>query len=637
MSTFSRILIKNIVIAIIFCICYFSFSVLSLQSFISEKQKSHHVALSKITEHYQGDDLKGFSRQLKLAFKYDELVITNLDSVGIYSYKNANPTFNFLSMFSAEPELSKLKNNNLGIYINYRLNHDELFSLYYTLTTFILIVTLLVILVGTFITSTITTGANRKASKNISDLIADEIKSAINNRDDKASNTLNLPTEFEEVNKVLSHLKIFVSNKFEKTQELEQTAYVDQLTGLENRSGFVDFFGQFTQTNKNTGFGVLIITRCSELMTINQVHGYQEGDRYICQVANILKTQVVNFDQARVFRLNGSDFATFLPNITLNIAERVGNELTNLFNEYQQLADFDSVAYSGIVKLDTQRPLGEMLALADTAISMAQTRHKNSWFIQTDTSLLQNETSSLGNQNWTKEINYVIENQSVNLLSQIIHPSSRNNKIYHEILSRFTSSEGEVLPTAPFIAMAEKLDKIVLIDRLVIEKTLTEIKEKNLTSQSFGINLSTRSIHDEHFVIWLERRLLKDHDIATRLVFEISEYGLEQNIKGSSHFIDMIHRVGARICVEHFGVGITSFKFFRELSPDYIKMDGSYTRNIQHDKNNQYFLRLMIDLAHRLGIRVIAESVESQEEKYTFDEIFMDGCQGYYLGKPENL
>lgn len=637
MSTFSRILIKNIVIAIIFCICYFSFSIMSLQSFINEKQKSHHVALSKITEHYQGDDLKGFSRQLKLAFKYDELLITNLDNDGIYTYKNDKPTFNFLTMFGSAPKLSKLKNNSLGIYINYRLNNDELFSLYYTLTTFIMIVTLLVILVGTFITSTITTGANRKASKNISDLIADEIKSAINNRDGNNANTLNLPTEFEEVNKVLSQLKIFVSNKFEKTQELEQTAYIDQLTSLENRSGFVDFFGQYTENNKNTGFGVLIITRCSELMTINQVHGYQEGDRYICQVANILKTQVMNFDQARVFRLNGSDFATFLPNITLNIAERVANELTNLFNEYQQLADFDSVAYSGIVKLDTLRPLGEMLALADTAISMAQTRHKNSWFIQTDTTLLQNETSSLGNQNWTKEINYVIENQSVNLLSQIIHPSSRNNKIYHEILSRFTSSEGDVLPTAPFIAMAEKLDKIVLIDRLVIEKTISEIKDKNLIQQSFGVNLSTRSIHDEHFVIWLERRLLRDHDIATRLVFEISEYGLEQNIKGSSHFIDMVHRVGARICVEHFGVGITSFKFFRELSPDYIKMDGSYTRNIQHDKNNQYFLRLMIDLAHRLGIRVIAESVESQEEKYTFDEIFMDGCQGYYLGKPENL
>ncbi|MEW6996440.1 EAL domain-containing protein [Colwelliaceae bacterium BS250] len=635
MSTFSRILIKNIIIATLFSVCYFSFSFYSLQNFITENQKHHQISLKKITEHQQSDDLKGFSRQLRLAFDYDTLEITNLNRDVIYSYQNENSTFSLLSLVTGDVKLTTVKNDNLGIYINYRLNNDELLSLYYTITSFILLVTLIVIFLGTFITNAVTSSANRKASKNIASLIADEIKSAINSKGNKG--ILNLPTEFEEVNKELVQLKLFVSNKFSKTQELEHTAYTDQLTGLENRSGFVDFFAEFSENNKSNGFGVLIITRCSELGTINKVHGYQEGDRYICQVANILKNQIDNYDKAKSFRLNGSDFATFLPNMTLKVSEKFGEELTNLFNEYQQVADFDSIAYSGIVKIDMNRPLGEMLALADTAISMAQTRHKNSWYIQSDTSFLHNETTNLGNQNWSKEINHVIENQSVSLLTQLIHPSSRNNNIYHEVLARFTNSEGDILPTGPFIAMAEKLDKIILIDRLIIEKTLAEIKNKNLASQSFGINLSTRSIHDEHFVIWLERRLLKDHDIATRLVFEISEYGLEQNIKGSSYFIDMVHRVGARICVEHFGVGITSFKFFRELSPDYIKMDGSYTRNIQNDKNNQYFLRLMIDLAHRLGIRVIAESVETQEEKFTFDEIFMDGCQGYYLGRPEPI
>ena len=99
----------------------------------------------------------------------------------------------------------------------------------------------------------------------------------------------------------------------------------------------------------------------------------------------------------------------------------------------------------------------------------------------------------------------------------------------------------------------------------------------------------------------------------------------------------MIHRVGARVTVERFGVGLTSFKFFRDLTPDYIKMDSSYTRGIDDDKNNQYFLRLMVDLAHRLSINVLAESVESQEEKHTLDKLFIDGCQGFYIGKPAPL
>lgn len=99
----------------------------------------------------------------------------------------------------------------------------------------------------------------------------------------------------------------------------------------------------------------------------------------------------------------------------------------------------------------------------------------------------------------------------------------------------------------------------------------------------------------------------------------------------------MIHRVGARITVERFGVGLTSFKFFRDLKPDFIKMDSMYTRNIDEDKNNQYFLRLMVDLAHRVSVSVLAESVEKQQEKYMLEKLFIDGCQGFYIGKPKSL
>jgi EAL domain-containing protein (putative c-di-GMP-specific phosphodiesterase class I) len=185
--------------------------------------------------------------------------------------------------------------------------------------------------------------------------------------------------------------------------------------------------------------------------------------------------------------------------------------------------------------------------------------------------------------------------------------------------------------------MAEKLDKIVAVDRMIIEATIKEITEKNMQDNFFGINISARSINDGHFLIWLERRLLRDSVIASKLVFEITEYGLQQNIKTSKNFIDMIHRVGARITVERFGVGLTSFKFFRDLKPDFIKMDSMYTRNIDEDKNNQYFLRLMVDLAHRVSVSVLAESVEKQQEKYMLEKLFIDGCQGFYIGKPKSL
>ncbi|MDN3652189.1 GGDEF domain-containing protein [Thalassotalea ponticola] len=635
MSSFSRIFFKNLLITVIVAIAYAIFSMYSLKGFVEGAQSDHKTTLNKLIQNYTGDNVKAFAKELKLTFDYDQLNITDLNNQPIYSYRNARAGTSPLSLFGADIEPTRIVNDNVGIKVLFKTNNDALYNVFYKITVFIAAVGLLLLFASSLITSKMVSRAYRKASQKLSQNIASDIKTAIENRD--TGTQLSLPTEFSDVNNVLVELKTFIAQKVIRTQQLEQTAYVDPLTELENRSGFIDYFDTYSKTHGASFFGVLVVTRSSELSTINKVHGYMEGDRYICQIANILKSHCKHIEGAKVYRLNGSDFATFLPNTTLKVAQSYCDELTGLFNEYQQLTDYDSIAYSGLVNLDTKRPLGEHLALADSAISMAQTRNKNSWYAPSKSALQEQERGALGNQNWSKEIDFVIENQSVKLLGQLIQPSGRNNRIYHEVLSRFTSSEGDILPTATFIAMAEKLDKMVLIDRLVIEKTLSEIKSKNLTKQMFGINLSIRSIHDEHFVIWLERRLLKEHDIAARLVFEVSEFGLEQNIRGSKYFIDMAHRIGSRICVERFGLGMTSFKFFNELQPDYVKMDGSYTRDLHLSKNNQYFLRLMIDLAHRLGVRVLAESVETQEEKYALDEIFVDGSQGYYLGKPEAL
>ncbi|WP_394175330.1 EAL domain-containing protein [Thalassotalea litorea] len=635
MSTVAKILAKNIVFAIIFLLGFFTLSLSGLKSFVDHQHQQHRVQIQSHALSFQGQKLELFSKLLHSTYDYDILAVVDQQNQDVGSYSKREISHPTLASWVQADKPHRVTAKPIAAKVTYQLSQDKLIGWFNTLSIFILVFTIFMVVVGTLLTSQLTARANRKASEKISKAIADEIKQAIDNKEDIEQ--FQLPGAFDQVNTMIQQLKEFITTKLSKTEELKQTAYVDPLTGLSNRNSFAEFFTAYAKHTRGSSFGVLFITRCTELQIINKVHGYQEGDRYLCQVANILQRQIKNVEGASLFRLNGSDFATFIPNVTIKASQSYADELTGLFNEYQVLADIDSVAYTGIVNFEINRPLGELLALADTAISIAETKHKNSWYVQSYEDMEDNGAIGYGGQSWGKEIDYVIEHQNVSLLTQLIQPNARNNKIYHEVLARFTNTSGEQMPTASFIAMAEKLDKIILIDRLVIEKVLSEIRNKNLTEQSFGINLSSRSIHDEHFIIWLERRLLKDKDIAARLIFEVSEYGLQQNVKDSIYFINMVHRIGAKVCVEHFGVGITSFKFFRELSPDFIKMDGSYSRDIENDKNNQYFLRLMIDLAHRMSIKVLAEGVETQEEKHTFDEILVDGCQGYYIGKPEGI
>ncbi|MEO2267296.1 EAL domain-containing protein [Pseudoalteromonas pernae] len=432
-----------------------------------------------------------------------------------------------------------------------------------------------------------------------------------------------------------AHLGRQMDNIASSAVEIKKEAYKDVVTELGNRNMFVEYYERHIEHAESDCFGCVALVRGTELQHINQSNGYQQGDEYIRSIAEMLSGAVSNYGGSHVFRLNSSDFAVVLPNIPTKEAERFASSVQAKLNQYQKVHNLPSVAYTGIVPYEQHKPLGELLANVDVAMNIAQSKQANAWHIQRPEDV--SESSVQGTQNWRKMINDLIEKQSVELVIQAIMPLGKSNVAYSEIQARFRDNEDHILPTSSFMAMADQLGKSIELDQMIIEHSLKAIKSKNLNAHYFGVNVSAASAHDDKFLIWLERRLLKEGELASRLVFEISELGLQQNIIASKRFISMLHRCGARITVEKFGVGLTSFKFFRELKPDYIKMDASYTRGLEDDKNNQYFMRLMVDLAHRIGVRVFAEGVESQEEKHIIEVLCLDGAQGYYIEKPREL
>lgn len=636
MYTFSQLLLRNAILSLIFIVSISAVSLSMLSSLIEDKSAQHTQLITLLTKDVKiiNSELEAaqeIAERLQKATNYNTLTITNQTGDNLFSYTNADigQTLPFIST-----KATSSNNKTLGLNIEYQLNFSSEHTLVLSLILFSFILSSALVVFA----ATMSTKRHKTVFKIISQQIKNDLSLIKNNEISNIENEENKDIlEIPELKQGINDIKALMTKQLENTTNLEKEAYIDGLTKLDNRNRFIQFYEDQVVQESPIKFGVLVIIRCSELQTINQVHGYKEGDNYISQVAELIKQALSTHSDSHLFRLNSSDFACILPNIELKEAEKLAKELTHLFNEYQQTSDLDSVAYSGLVHFDESKPLGELLALADTGVSVAQTQNSNSWYAQKDTDIFQKNSTNYGNQNWRQEIDSVLENQRVTLLLQPIQPSGRNNKVYGEVLARFLNSNDEMLPTASFIAMAEKLDKIIAVDRLIIETTINEIISKNMSEHSFGINISARSISDEHFMIWLERKLLREPQVAPRLVFEITEYGLQQNIKTSKRLIEMLHRVGSRITVERFGVGLTSFKFFRDLTPDYIKMDSSYTRDIDEDKNNQYFLRLMVDLAHRLSINVLAESVESQEEKHTLEKLFIDGCQGFYIGKPAPL
>jgi len=634
MYKFSKLFIKNTFFALVFIIALGAIAFSLLTTYINTKTQTHQQNIQLISQQLVDESISEDALAAKLAHilkastDYQSLIIkSNTNALFTYQNKIAQPLGFILA------KRKSVSAGKLNLQVQYQLSFTELINLLAEI--FIGVIALAIVFV--FISAKL----NYKLQSVIFGIISKQISNElaqINNSDfiTKENNDKQL-LEIPALEEGIAEIRSMMLEQFKNTTNLEVEAHIDSLTGIENRNRFVQYYENQIIQDSPIKFGVLLITRCSELQTINQVHGYNSGDNYIKTVADILKGTLVNRPTGKLFRLNSSDFATILPNEQLKVAENYASDLTVKFNDYQQINELDSVAFTGLVYFDKSKPLGELLALADTGVSVAQTQKSNSWYSQKDIDILTDNSANFGSQNWRQEIDSVIDGGRISLLLQPILPSGRNNKVYGEILARFLNANDDMLPTATFIAMAEKLDKIVAIDRLIIETVIKEITSKNMLDNTYGINISPRSINDEHFMIWLERKLLREPAAAPRLVFEISELGLQQNIKTAKRLVEVLHRVGSRVTVERFGVGLTSFKFFRDLTPDYIKMDSSYTRDIDDDKNNQYFLRLMVDLAHRLGISVLAESVESQEEKHTLEKLFIDGCQGYYVGKPSQL
>jgi diguanylate cyclase (GGDEF)-like protein len=632
MYTYSQILTRNITVALIFSVILTVTIVVLFNQQINSQQQSHQALVKLLISNTQVSSIASVAEKLMLSGRFLTLSIIAPSGQTLFNKSATKP---FFSSFMEQKPTNFLINKD-GLTVNMQLQIYEQINVV-LLTLFLIALSTLLIAV---ITSKISWTHHLAIMNNVSKKIQQEFNFALANNNKKdngktdneftsepSTHYVNLPS----LTDGLAALQKQINEQLSNAAILEQQAYIDPLTQLENRNQFIRCFEDRKHKIK---YGVLIITRCSELQTVNQIHGYHAGDNYICRVVSILKDSCKDFTSSQLFRLNGSDFATILPNTNLFDAESYGQKVTEKFNNYQQLSDLDSVGCTGLVYFDHKKPLAELLGLADTAVNIAQAKRGNAWYAVHKESDIESSNEIHGNKCWLHEIELVVKNQQIKILTQQLKPNVLTNKLYSEVFARFLSDSNEVLPTTSFIAMAEKLDKMVDVDQVIIEKVLNAIENQHLSDHNFGINVSAKTIHDQQFINWLEEKLLRVPTIANHLIFEISEYGLQQNIKNSKRFIDMIHHAGSRITIERFGIGLTSFKLFKALKPDFIKMDSTYTRNIDKDKNNQYFLKLIIDLAHKLSTIVIAESIEKKEEKFTLEALAIDGYQGFLIAKP---
>jgi len=204
-------------------------------------------------------------------------------------------------------------------------------------------------------------------------------------------------------------------------------------------------------------------------------------------------------------------------------------------------------------------------------------------------------------------------------------------RAFYECLMRIVRSDGTVIPASAVIPVAEELGLVRLIDHRVMELVIAELQAAPELKVSF--NVSPDSLTDPDWWGALGGQLRSRPGVAQRITLEITETTAIQNIDETAGFVTRAKNLGCRIAIDDFGAGYTSFRNLRRLGVDMIKIDGAFVQNLPRSEDDRVFVRTLIDLGRSLGLKTVAEWVQSEEAAALLQSWGCDYLQGELIGR----
>lgn len=443
--------------------------------------------------------------------------------------------------------------------------------------------------------------------------------------------TLELRSVVLAMNRMTSKVKEMFGEQAAAMERLRAESYRDALTGLANRRYFDMYLRQRIESADEFHGGALLFLELKDFKEFNEKRGYQAGDELLRATATIIEDACRNEQTQECFsaRFGGANFAVVLSNVTEQGALDAGEAIMRALG----LIDTLEVGHAGLTIYRGQS-VGEFLAEADMALRAAQTMGANVVHMHEAKSI--EETATYSATRWTEFLRKVIDTRNIVLHVQpVLHCGDRARIMYLEVLLRVPNEDGKLIPAGIFLPMARRPGLMQEFDKLVVSEVLSRIGTGRYGETPVAVNLSPSSIQDAGFVDWLCASLRASPAANGRIAFEMTEYGVLENLDALRLFIRRVGEFGAKIGLDHFGRGFSSFDYLSTVKIDYLKIDGSYIRGIPQNKDNQFFVDSVIKIAHGLDCKVIAESVETEEEWATLIALRLDGVQGYGVSKPE--
>jgi len=431
------------------------------------------------------------------------------------------------------------------------------------------------------------------------------------------------------------------------TMQLSHQATHDALTGLINR---VEFDARVEQaihsTSKSEKQHTLCYIDLDQFKVVNDTCGHPAGDDLLIQITRQLRSCLRESDV--LARLGGDEFGILLLGCPLNEAERITEAMRESVESFRFRYDnkeFRIGTSIGVVPIaDNQTTLTELMKAADLACYVAKGQGRNRVHISKpdDKEIAQHH----GQMQWIQRIQHAVEQDEFVLYAQPIVPieGELQQRKHAELLLRMVENKGtekeQIIRPAAFLPAAERYHLMPLIDRWVLDKALKKLASNDaymVRLATCTINLSGQSLTDLKLYDYI-LKLLKETEVdPRRICFEITESAVIANMDIAQQFVNGLRKIGCRFALDDFGSGLRTFDYLKQLNVDYVKLDGSLVRDVATSRVSQAMVHAVNYVAHVMGMKSIAEFVESDATLQTLRDLSVDYAQGYALGKPQPL
>jgi len=428
-----------------------------------------------------------------------------------------------------------------------------------------------------------------------------------------------------------------VTSERQTAERLLFMAERDPLTALANRSRFdAELARLMTQFGRDpTVHGALLYFDIDEFKTVNDSFGHRAGDQILIRTADAVG-QLIRSNELFA-RLGGDEFAVIAPGADREGAQALAERIVNVAAE--MAFDFDGrrlglTVSLGIALFPEHGQSAEVLVShADAAMYQAKHAGKNGWRMYR--SDLDHSATMLAQLGWNEKIQAALNENRLVLHYQGVHHCRNGEVSHYEALVRMVdpSDPNQLLLPGAFIPAAERTGRIVDIDRWVMRAAIRQLAA-NPTQPALAINISARSFDDPALAGTISALLAEFHVEPRRLIVELTETSALANMQDSERFIADIRALGCTVCLDDFGVGFSSFAYLKHLSADVLKIDGMFIGNLLHSREDQVFVRAIVEVARGLGKKTVAEFVGDQATLALLTEIGVDYAQGFHLSRP---